>query len=672
MALEATAKTAITHALEPLCDATAELLKPLDLYPNDYLEVSLAHKDPDHFVFQTYALNNGNRVAASYNASVRFFDRLQELKEIGSGRYLVGATDFNVLIANAVWQNDHISFKDGQARTVWTYLLLRFMEQTRVAMRNAHFKIEGIVPEPPENWVDHPQYPLAGFQRVAAYSGIESEGFAYFMEQGTGKTPTAISVLMHDAAKKYRETGKMHRTIITCPKNVKFNWSRELKKFCTIPGKIVVLRGGQLNRVKQLVEVAESEPGCQFCVAITSYEGVQRTWDALQLFPWDLGIADESHMFKSPWAKRAAYMVKLRDICEKRLALTGTPIGNTLLDLYFQLEWLGPGMSGFVDWKQFRSYYNQYASPDEVSNYQGAKVLIGFKNLPMLHERLARVSFRITKKEAMPELPEKLPPDVIECTMAPDQKKVYASLASQLAAELSESLDDSNRMSVNNALTKLLRLSQVTAGFATADAEYDDEGNPKVVGDARLKWFKTNPKLDTLVEVLKEKTPDEKTIVWCCWIPAIKAIHARLTAEGIKCVMYHGGVSEADREIAEHSFNRDPEVKVFIGNPAAGGVGMNLPGYDAENPDAYTTNADHTIYYACNWSFLQRSQSEDRNHGRGRCRVTIRQSDLIVPGTIDQEIMETLTDKKVTALEAQDVRFIMERLIAFDSSASDD
>src|SRR5262249_262074 len=146
-----------------------------------------------------------------------------------------------------------------------------------------------------------------------------------------------------------------------------------------------------------------------------------------------------------------------------------------------------------------------------------------------------------------------------------------------------------------------------------------------------------DPKLDRLVEILKEKTPAEKTLVWSCFVPCIKKISQRLTDEGIKHVVFYGAVKDADRQEAERAFNLDPEVKGFVGNPAAGGVGLNLPGSDPtkwDTPDDLSTDATHAIYYAQDWSYVKRAQSEKRNHGYKRSRKRVRVTDLVAPETI--------------------------------------
>jgi len=256
--------------------------------------------------------------------------------------------------------------------------------------------------------------------------------------------------------------------------------------------------------------------------------------------------------------------------------------------------------------------------------------------------------------------------DVIEVEMTPEQTEYYAKLQKQLALEIKADLEAAEaagrpkQLTVNNILTKLLRLAQITSGFITWDPHYDDDGN--IVEDRQVDRLDPNPKIEELVEQLKYKGPNDKTIVWACWVQDIRSIAARLTLEGIKCVTYYGSTPDKEREAIERSFNEDPTVKVLIGNPAAGGTGLNLLGYDYWNEQPLTTNANHVIYYSQNWSMTARSQSEDRAHRRGT-RRPVRYTDLTVPGTIDEEIRVRVLQKKKVALAIQDVRDILDRVL---------
>src|SRR5206468_2692715 len=108
------------------------------------------------------------------------------------------------------------------------------------------------------------------------------------------------------------------------------------------------LKGGALKRQKTMIEtiIADDEDS-QFGICVCSYEAVSRSWDQLRMVPWDLVIADESHYMKSRKRARGKQMLELREISEQRMCMTGTPVCNSLMDLYMQLEFLAPGMSGF-------------------------------------------------------------------------------------------------------------------------------------------------------------------------------------------------------------------------------------------------------------------------------------------------------------------------------------
>jgi len=625
-------------------------------------------KDHERFIVTAYSLfGDGTKHAPSALAGIDWLARLPEREEITFGKWYVPATDVAAIVILSLW-GDRIVYVDNEAKVTLLSLVTRFVDQTNRAEARAKFKINGIMPTLPDDWHDHSEHPLNNYQVAAVATSLGTEADALFSEQGTGKTPMAIRRLMIESMRARAKGVMLPMSIVVCPKNVRMNWEREIIKFATVPGKVTVLRGDALARMKQIIEAVTPDGTSQFSIIIASYDAVQRSWDALSLIEWLMAVCDESHMLKSPWAKRSKNMLMLRDRAEMRVIMTGTPMANGVLDLFYQLEFLGTGQSGFASWKAFRSFYERYAESENEGKLTAAQgKLIGWQNLPVLQERLARMAFTITKKEALPFLPSKLPPDVIEAEWGKQQRGVYDLLAQQLAVEIEDALNDSGGvMTVQHVLTKLLRLSQVTAGYMTLDADFDDDGNP--VNADRVRFFSEVPKMDALIDALLEKSVDEKTIVWCCWIPAINEISRRMTAAGIKHVVMMGKTKDVDRELAMQSFNENPETMVFLGNPAAGGVGVNLPGYSGD----MTTNASHTIYYAMNWSMIQRTQSEDRNHGLNRNRVPVRYSDLVLPRSIDIEIMQRVLSKREFANAVQDVREIMQRLLDNVRGGNDD
>lgn len=668
--------------------ATANLLRPLVLKPTDRLVMTLS-KDKKKFHVKVVAATTfrfpneawwdnqslpdahiemrpelyrvDNVVSAS--ALNEFPDRIPEKKRLDHGEWQweMAATDYTAMVIKALWPVNQISM-DLEAKIAYVSLLSLVRTQEEVAEVYAAFKDSGAVPE--HGYDLHPDHPLSPYQQVAAYLADKSEGFGLFMDPGTGKTAPTIALICNQAAKKYKETGKPYKAIVVVPKNVQSNWAREFGKFTTSCGNVTILKGGMLKRMNLLTEAGESlsDPDVQYCVIITSYETMVRTWPVIQAWlkltamasgneDFDLAAADEGHMFKWHKTTRYEFICKLRDCSKKRMVLTGTPVANSPLDLYCLFEFMGEHWSGFTSWEAWREFYGVFIKEEE----DGYDKLVACQNLPFMQERLARLSFRITKKEALPNLPDKLY-DTLDVSMAPKQADVYRMIAQQLAAEIEDDLTgDVKTLTIQNILTKLLRLSQITSGFVKWDPIYDPNTGDELEAGT-IEYFDKNPKLDMLVEKLKARTPNQKTIVWSCWVPNIKQIVERLKEEGIEAVSYYGATK--DRDEAERRFNCDPSCTVLVGNPTAGGVGLNLLGFDPADPDSYETNCDSVIYFAMNWSAITRGQSEDRANRRGT-RVQTQITDLIVPGSIDEQIRDRVMQKIAMAMGVNDIRAIL-------------
>ena len=267
-----------------------------------------------------------------------------------------------------------------------------------------------------------------------------------------------------------------------------------------------------------------------------------------------------------------------------------------------------------------------------------------------MKDRLAKYSIQFSKEEVLPDLPKKIY-DIHEVEMAPQQAQIYKQMQQDLLARI-----DDEEISVTNALTMMLRLAQITSGFVVIDSVMSDEGEE--LREKSTKAFDENPKLEAVREILAEKKPGEKTIIWACWRQDIAALKALC---GDKAVVYYGSTSQEDREMAEWKFNCDPETTVFIGNPATAGVGLNLLGDYLKNPG--DTNCDHVIYFSQDWSPIKRSQSEDRAHRRG-VRQQVRITDLCIAGTIDETIRARVVEKRMNAMEISDIRSILKELLA--------
>jgi SNF2 family DNA or RNA helicase len=667
--------------VEPLCEETGRMLTPVALGPHDRMRVSL-NEDGTRFVLQPYArMPDGSAHDASWNARNKWFESVPEREQLSAYpcRWEAAVTDVTSLVIDANWPPERLDW-ETEARAIHDSLLLRFMQQTMNSLLKAKFRERGEVPPLPEGWLDSQEKPLARYQTVAALTSYDGEGNALFMEQGTGKTPTAIAVICNEArehhatelertrgarGKSARRT--LYKVLVVCPKNVRQNWVNEISSFCTVAGKVNVLRGGKLTRMKtwmDTITVSPDDRDSMFAVCIVSYESVKRSWDFLGSMQWDRVILDESHYIKSVHRDRGKSMLALRDVSDRRLILTGTPVTNSVMDLYMQLEFLGQGMSGFSSWEKFRHFYGVWM---RTGNSQYEK-LVSVQNLPFLKERLARVAFQVSKRDALPDLPDKAY-QVREVEMSPRQHKRYVELQSQLALEIEEGLsgDGSRRMTATNILTKLLRLAQITSGFYAWDQVVDPDSG-ETLREGRIEREEPNPKIEAMMSVLTdpaEVAEHEKAIVWACFIPDVERICEELAKRGIPHVRFTGSTSDVDRAEAERRFNQQHarDCKVFVGNPAAGGVGLNLRGWDPNMGEQdHGCNCTHVMYYSQNWSMVHRAQSEDRAHRRGT-REPVTYWDFVVPGSIDEEIRARVTMKQVNAAGIQDVREIMKRVL---------
>lgn len=680
--------------LEPLCKATEQHFKAPPLFPNDYLHVGL-DEDMKRFVVHaqgyrpykgvipigctekdivningTLMLKDGH--GPSNAAAEHWLKMVPERKDLGFGKWRLAGTDFTALSIHHTWPLNKLVFDNDAARVLYATILGRFQSQHINSIRAAKFDIEGILPELPEDFIDHPEFPLLKHQFVPLVNSLHQQGYALFMEQGTCKTSTTIARICLEAARK--RAGRipgwpqtMYRVLIVCPNAVRHNWANEFSKFAVVPGKVTIIDGEWETRVRRQLDGTTDDPECAWSACMIGYDSVEPTIDSLIRSPWDLVVCDESHWVKNHRTNRWQALRDLRKNGKTRqwMILTGTPIANTVMDLWAQLELLGDGTSGFLTYKNFTAFHGKYVHLEGGNMGTGSAVekLVGIKHIPLIQERLSRVSYRITKARAGLNLPDKVY-DVVDVEMTELQSKYYNIIKDELAVEIKGIMEDeTRRIRADHILTKLLRLAQITSGHMVLDEERDLEGNlvaEQVSRDIPGK----NPKMEALVGLLTDegRDPRGKTIVWACFKHDIRSIRARMEAEGIGAVEYFGETTSTDRDEAVRKFNCDPSIKVFIANPQTAGAGLNLLGYDPAQPDLYDTYCDHEVFFSQNWSSVLRSQAEDRAHRKGT-RTNVRITDLTVPDTVDEDIRKEVTKKQQDAEAIQDIKDILRNVL---------
>jgi SNF2 family DNA or RNA helicase len=589
---------------------------------------------------------------------LEFLDRPLELnlksQERKRNRSVAAATDTTVLLIEEAWGRDRVIFGSETAELRYRHLLIQFRALEARAEHQAQWKLEGKKVEYRKGFIDHPDFPLADYQRLAVNLSINLPGYALFMDKGTGKTATTICRAMNESSKMSRTA----RILVVCPNQVRHNWKKEIQRFSTLKGRTTILRGGIRTRVKNMVMGIKKDLSNKWNIIIVGYDTARADVDLITRVPWDLVVLDESHYIRSTGRKRTQAAMAIRDISAQRLILTGSPICNSAVDLFNQLEFLGTGMSGFLNQKNFAKFFGDYETSEN-----GIEKLVGVKNVPMLQERLSRISFQITKEEAGLNLPAKLY-STYEVEMSEEQEKVYKDLANKLRAEIEAERASSTMvrsLEVNHVLTKLLRLAQVTSGYMHLNAVVDlDTG--ETLAEEEFMHFVPNPKIEAVREILQETDKNCKTIIWTRFRQNIYDLEKLLTEMGVKFGSYYGSTSEVKRQEYVDSFNCDPEFTVLIAQISTAAEGLDLLGYDKENPEASKTYCGQEIFFSQGWSAVERSQAEDRAHRRGT-RNSVSIIDLIVANTIDEEITNRVQGKLKMAAETLDIDEILRNVL---------
>lgn len=596
-----------------------------------------------------------------------------------------GATDITAVVIHCSWPKERVYFTSESAELTYRYLVARFFQQNSRALMQARFKKNGEVPEIPD-FIDHedPDRRLSPYQKAALAFCLGQEGSALFMEQGTGKTPVAVATICtearrHRAGRMPDGQKRMMRALVICPNEVRSNWVAEFQKFATVSGKVIAVRGDKLKRLRTIQYAIRQEDqhafGCAV-IGIDTFKNDVNEW--VQLIPWDRVIIDESHTFKSVYGtQRGKAVMELRNKADRRTALTGTPMANTILDYFPQLEWLGQGQCGFVSVKAFTRWFAEIDAT-AVMRGDGKNIVRKAINVPLMQERLARLAFTITKQEAALDLPDKVF-DQREVEMTPKQAKIYEEMAEALVVRIKEELElaasgqQERWVTANNILTQTLRLGQITAGHVRLDDVVSPTG--QVIDKAKVVQIDPgkNPKIQALIQMLEDpdRDPLMKTIVWTVYVPDIHAAIDMFNARGIPHETYYGADTEAQREHAVRRFNSDPNCRVFLANPAVGGQGLNLLGYDYWEPveKQQLTYAGHVVWLSKDFSLLKRLQAIDRAHRRGT-RMPVRVTDIICPGTIDEVIMNRVVEKEGRALDVKDISAILEALLGRETTDS--
>ena len=418
-------------------------------------------------------------------------------------------------------------------------------------------------------------------------------------DMGLGKTVQLISLLLD-----YIQNAKVKLpSIVITPSSLALNWKSEIEKFANSI-KVLVIRGNSEEREKQIQSIPKYD------LVITSYDLLKRDMEIYKkeniLFKFQ--IADEAQYIKNSNTQNAKSLKGIN--AQTRYALTGTPIENSLAELWSIFDYILPGY--LFTYKKFKQLYEV---PIMKDNDQEA-----MQKLKMMIEPFV---LRRVKKDVLKELPEKSI-TVLNNEMQGEQLQIYLSYLAQAKKEAINEIEGNGlEKSQIKILALLTRLRQICCHPSLFLENYKGESS----------------KLTQCIEIVKDAIAGKhKMLIFSGYTSMLNIIEGNLAKEGISYYKLTGQTKVDERVKLVNDFNNNPNVKVFLISLKAGGTGLNLIG------------ADMVIHYDPWWNMSAENQATDRAYRIGQ-KNNVQVYKLITKNSIEEKIYE-LQEKKSKLIDS--------------------
>ncbi len=407
-------------------------------------------------------------------------------------------------------------------------------------------------------------------------------------DMGLGKTHEVMGLLCHIRAARPDAT-----VLVVCPRGVLEHWCDLLATFAPCLG-VHVFHGTD----RQLPVSSSKNP-----VIVTTYDILVRSSKELISQQWDIAVFDEAQRIKNPRTKAARSSRKLQ--AHFKIALSGTPLENRLLELWSVVELVLPGYLGSE--REFKEIYRHPSQPE----------------LALLRRRLGVLTLRRLKEQVLSDLPEKVE-DLRFCNLTPEQKQVYSEIHAGAISELEKTLNDTDQaIPFIHIFALMTRLKQV-CDHSTLGTE-----TPSLEGGS-------SAKLEILDEILNEALDGgQQIVVFSQYVKMLELLSAHLNAQDVGHLMLVGATRNRGRVIRR--FNSGQHERVMLASLLAGGVGIDL------------TGASVVIHYDRWWNPAKENQATDRVHRMGQKRF-VHVFKLITRDTIEERI-DKLIRRKVALFE---------------------
>lgn len=430
-------------------------------------------------------------------------------------------------------------------------------------------------------------YQLTGVAWLTALAA-QNLGGILADEMGLGKTVQTLAFL------------RLHRghgpALIVCPTSLLANWQREAERFTP---ELKMLRIDGANRSEKIVRLAEHD------LALTSYGLLRRDVELYGGLSLSSVVLDEAQHIKNPETQNAQAAFSLRG--RHRFVLTGTPVENSVRDLWSLMNFVVPGYLG-----SRTDFRERYECPLTTNPEPALQRRLGRRLRPFLLRR--------RKADVARELPEKIE-QVVPCELGPTQRATYNALLREIQQGIGKSgaTDGVRRMKM---LTGLLRLRQTCCDLRLLGLTPNEKGE-------------TSAKLDLLDELLEEIIDGgHRVLVFSQFVKMLDLVRERLGANGT-AFSYLTGLTR-DRQQQVDRFQEDESIPVFLISLKAGGVGLNL------------SAADTVIHFDPWWNAAVEAQATDRAHRIGQKRV-VTSYKLIARDTVEEKILTLQKRKRALA-----------------------
>jgi SNF2 family DNA or RNA helicase len=395
-------------------------------------------------------------------------------------------------------------------------------------------------------------------------------------DMGLGKTLQTLTWL----AWLQEQNKKNHKpSLVICPASVLHNWRREAEKF-TPNLKVLVLESGAArhNLRKQIP---------QHDLIVTNYALLRRDLEEFHKFSFRAVILDEAQFIKIPGAQVTQSVKQLK--CENKIALTGTPLENRLLDLWSIVDFIQPGYLG--NQEQFLDTYEPKGGENAESAQRIARRRLSAKLRPLLLRRL--------KKHVAKDLPDRIE-ERRDCPLGDEQRKLYLAELRRSRDQVMKAVETQGlNKSKMHVLAALTRLRQVCC-------------HPSLVGSNTA-----SGKTETLFELLDPLIADgQKVLVFSQFVQMLNCWRRNARCRNIHTHMLTGQTK--DRQQVVSDFQKDTGAGVFLLSLRAAGTGLNL------------TNASYVVLYDPWWNPAVEAQAIDRSHRIGQTQ-TVNAYRLIAP-----------------------------------------